>query len=156
MATTKQVKPAATVEVSPVSSWKKPPAPMTLPSGNVMKLRRAGFQTFMAAGIIPNSLMSIVESAVSRGQSPDISTMTQTPEQLVQMLEMVDAAVIFCSVEPKVQAMPSDEDEREVELLYVDEVDDEDKMFIFGWSTGGTADVEQFRKESADLLATIQ
>ena len=144
------------VEVTPVSSWKKPNAPMTLPTGKVIKLRRAGMQAFLKAGIIPNSLMTVVQDAVDKGVAPDKAVSESSSDNLNDLLEMVDEVTVFCALEPRIYREPKKEEERDNELLYVDEVDDEDKMFIFQWATGGTADVEQFRKEAGNVLDLVR
>lgn len=154
MATTK-VK-AATVEVSPVSSWKKKASPfLTLPSGQTMELKKVAFSAFIAAGIVPNSLMGIVQSSIDKGKEVDVSTLTKDMSQVNDMMKMMNDVVCFCAVNPEVNPTPA-EDERSDDLLYVDEIDDEDKMFIFQWCTGGTSDVAQFRAESSDSLAVVQ
>jgi hypothetical protein len=154
-------------EVSDISSWKKKDQAIRLPSGQRMKLKRVGLQSFIASGTIPNSLMGIVQKSLSTGQEADLSGLDLTNQDTLRdMLKMVDDVVITCAVEPPVNPLPTkdnghgaqipDPEGRDDETLYVDEVDDEDKMFIFQWTTGGTADVEQFRKESADSLAIVQ
>lgn len=40
--------------------------------------------------------------------------------------------------------------------IYTDEVDQDDKTFIFQWAVGGTADLETFRREQAATLASAQ
>lgn len=44
---------------------------------------------------------------------------------------------------------------RDEETLYADEVDFQDKMFIFQWVLGGTRDLEQFRKEQAASVDAV-
>jgi hypothetical protein len=145
------------VEVSPVSAWKKNTnAPLTLPSGKVMLIRNVGFKAFIKAGIIPNSLMSTVESSLATGKTPDLSDLENKDENLSDMFDLVDEVTIFCAIDPKVHRAPKDEADRSNDLLYVDEVEDEDKMFIFGTTTGGTRDVEQFRREQADSMVALQ
>jgi hypothetical protein len=52
---------------------------------------------------------------------------------------------------------PVDEDGNKiVDHLYADEVDWEDKNFIFGWSMGGTANFERFRTEQNSLMESVQ
>lgn len=148
-----------TVEgTTPVSEWKKSNAPLELPSGKFMKIRDVGFQAFVKSGVIPNSLMSVVQSSIDRGVEPelDVKEMTENPEQLNDLLDMVDNVVCFVAISPEVYKVPKNQNDRDDELLYVDEVDDEDKMFIFGVCTGGTRDLEQFRREQADSLAPLQ
>lgn len=45
--------------------------------------------------------------------------------------------------------------ERNDDLLYVDDVDEEDKMFIFNYVVGGSADAERFRSEAAQRVAAL-
>jgi hypothetical protein len=152
-----------TVEVSPVSAWKKASRPqaMTMPSGNVMKIRRVKFETFMKTGIIPNSLMAIVQDAINKGTDPDkvdleIDEIMDDTSKIGDLFTMIDEVVIFCAVEPAVHRVPAEEKDRDDELLYVDEIDQDDKAFIFNLSQGGTDDVSQFRSEQADSVAALQ
>lgn len=147
--------PPEDVEVSSVSEWKKSNAPLTLPSGKRMKIRSVGFQAFMKAGIIPNSLMSVVQSAIDKGQKdPDLDV--SSTEQVEDMMKMMDDVIVFVAVAPEVKPAPKQNERRSDDILYVDEIDEEDKTFIFGVCTGGTRNVEQFRKEQADSLAALQ
>jgi hypothetical protein len=151
-------KTAAPVEVTPVSSWKVQNPPLELPSGKSMKVRKVGFQAFMKAGLIPNSLLSTVQSSIDRGVEPqlDLSAIASDTKQMQDMLDMVDDVICFVAMDPPVNKTPKSEADRDEDLLYVDEIDDEDKMFIFGVCTGGTRDVEQFRNEQANSLAALQ
>jgi hypothetical protein len=45
---------------------------------------------------------------------------------------------------------------RDDELVYVDEVAEEDKMFLFQVVTGGTTDVESFREELGSTMDDIR
>jgi hypothetical protein len=47
------------------------------------------------------------------------------------------------------------EDVRDEEVLYADEVNLNDKTFIFQYSVGGTADVERFREELGSNLGDV-
>jgi hypothetical protein len=47
------------------------------------------------------------------------------------------------------------EGDRDEDVLYADQVSEEDKQFIFQFGTGGTADVERFRKEFGGHVAGI-
>jgi len=160
------------VEVSPVSEWKKPIEPMELPSGKFMKIRRVSFETFMKAGIIPNSLMAIVQDGIDRGGSvddvdEDLKKFMDDPSQIADLFQLMDEVTIFCAVEPRVFRLPMkadtedngkqivDEEKRRDDRLYVDELDQDDKVFIFNLSQGGTDDVAQFRAEQADSVASV-
>lgn len=166
--TAKKAAPSApqTVEEStPVSEWKKPIPATPLPSGKAIKLRNATFQTFMRLGMIPNSLLAVVQKSIDKGKAPELNELVETPKQIEDMVAMVDSVVCFVAIDPKIHPVPmkrgednklvEDTDARREDLLYVDEVDDEDKMFIFGVCTGGTRDVERFRSEQANSLAAL-
>lgn len=130
---------------------------ITLPSGLAVKANRAGgLRAFVEVGTIPNSLMGIIDDAVKGGKKPDMSTVITEEGIDAQMLEdmiaLTDAVTCKVVVEPKVYPVPENESDRDDERLYVDEIEDEDKMFIFQWVTGGTTSVERFRQESASTL----
>lgn len=156
-------KQAASASVSSISAFKeqKKGKPLELPSGLVVKARRVELQTFIMKGDVPNPLMSIVGEALEKGQKADIASMVGVDEGKIDldmvndMYEMVNAVVCQCIVEPQVHPVPEDEDDRDDDLLYVDEVDDEDKMFIFQWSSGGTSDLATFREEARAGLASV-
>ena len=45
---------------------------------------------------------------------------------------------------------------RDPDVLYVDEVDIEDRMFILNFALGGTRNLERFREELADSVRPVQ
>lgn len=48
-----------------------------------------------------------------------------------------------------------EEADRDPDLLYADNVDLDDKIFVFNFAVGGTRDLERFRREQAASLASI-
>lgn len=155
MATARQV--SATPKATPAGQWKKASVGQALqvPSGNTALVRNSGMQVFLTKGLIPNSLMPIVRQAMS-GKQPDIKLDEVTEDQLADMVALFDAIVVHCVVEPTVLPVPADGEERSTEALYVDDVDFDDKMFIFQWVVGGTRDLEQFRKEQAASVESVR
>lgn len=179
-------KKAAQKKASAVSAFKKrtKAVPLPLPSGLVCQAKRVELKTFILQGDVPNPLMGIVSEALEKGQKAKLEEMVGGVEegnidldQIREMYDMVNRIVIESFVEPKVHPDPTQEDvekhnaqhpDEPVEypselidddLLYVSEIDDEDKMFVWQWATGGTSDVETFRKEAGadmDALAKIQ
>lgn len=55
---------------------------------------------------------------------------------------------------PQYEEIPHNE--RDEDVLYTDDVDIEDKTFIFNFVVGGTRDLETFRTEYGDALADVQ
>lgn len=134
---------------TPASAWKKRPEVVTLPSGNRMKIRRANLQTFLVQGIIPNTLMTVVQSSIAQGSTKGVDEELQAvlndPTKLAELMQLMDSVAIYCALEPRILPKPEDESSRSDEELYVDELDEADKTFIFNAAVGGTTDLEQFR-----------
>lgn len=147
-------------EVSSVSSWKRPSNPiLELPSGHTVRVFNPGLKTFLVNGTMPNSLMSLAEKALQKGQplgKSETDNLINDPKKVADMLKFVDDVVLGVVVEPKVHQTPAEASERDDSLLYIDELDDEDKLFIFQWATGGSADLERFRTELAGTLGALQ
>src|SRR4051812_13514907 len=136
-------------QVSDASAWKKRPSIVTLPSGNKIRIRRATMQQFLAGGMIPNSLMSIVQNSIRSGNSTSVNeelkAVLEDPTKLSELMELMDGVTVYCALEPRVNPVPKSESDRDEALLYVDELDEADKTFIFNTAIGGTAELEQFR-----------
>lgn len=151
--------------VTSVSDWKKNKTgePLDLPSGKTCLVQVVGAQAFLRAGVIPNALLPIVTGALEqaqKGKKPEadatkiMQEVAQDPEKLAQIFDMCDAVTVMTVLEPRVEPVPVlDESghmpERDPELLYVDDVDDEDKFFIMQFAMGGSRDLERFRDELA-------
>lgn len=146
--------------VTPVKGWKSKTVGgtlLTVPSGNTALVRAPGMEAFIKAGVIPNGLMSIVQEAMIQGGPPSddaIAAMMADTEKISQILELAGAVTMYCCIDPKVApvplddegaVIPLDDERRDEDILYVDEVDFNDKMFIFNFAVGGSADLEQFR-----------
>lgn len=128
---------------------------LDLPSGNTALVRNPGMQAFLQAGIVPNELMGIIMSAIEKEEMPDLESMQTDPEKLKSVLTLFDNILVYCVVEPAVLPVPTEGVTRDEDLLYVDEVDMEDKMFIFQYAVGGTKDLEKFRAEQAAALVGV-
>lgn len=144
---------AKELKISQVGDFKKRlGGVMELPSGLIMKLRNpGGLSVFLSNGTIPNSLMEIIQGHIDAGQGvepKDIATPEgMDPKLLAEMIETLDSITMTCAVEPVIHPKPESEEDRADDKLYVDEIPDDDKMFIFQWVTGGTSDLETFRKQ---------
>jgi hypothetical protein len=145
---------------------------LEVPSGNVCLVRMVGMDVFLKKGMVPNSLLPIISKAVGEGRPMQQGDIEITEQTLHDMLDMFDAVVCEVVIAPEVSPAPvypedwEDEDlrghvipigspDRDDDHLYVDEVDMEDKQFIFQFVVGGTRDLEQFRKQSGTALAGV-
>lgn len=135
---------------------------LKLPSGNTCLAIRPGAQGLIKAGLLDSmdQLTAFVQTEHIDSKDPKklaeaVKALSVNKEQLEQGLAMVDKAVAFVVQEPKVWIPPADDEPRDPDKIYADDVDLEDKMFIFNWCLGGTADLKSFRTESAELLGSL-
>lgn len=155
--------------VTDVGTWKKNSGalgePMTLPSGNVARVRAPGMQAMLKGGTIPNSLIEIITHQLeSAKNNPEkeidpqevMNELMTDPTRLNDLLDLIDVVTIAALVEPSVWNVPEEGEPRLDTRLYVDEINIEDKFFIFGSAVGGTKDLEQFREEFAGNVELAQ
>jgi hypothetical protein len=80
----------------------------------------------------------------------------QDQNKVVGVLELIDVVVVECMVEPRGStSVPLKESERDEDLLYVDELDWDDKQFIYSYAIGSVADLETFRKQQAANVEVV-
>ena len=167
-----KAKKQASAPISTKKTWKRNKGEdLLLPSGNTAFVKRPGPTAFLTQGLLPDNLTPIVQEAISKGKGlkkEKMVEMTSTPEGIASMLDAMDRVLVSVVIEPKVlyhrrltvdgegepilnngkevfEDIP--EDDRDDELLYTDDVDIDDKMFVFNFAVGGTRDLERFREE---------
>lgn len=141
--------------VTGTKQWKSGLArELTLPSGNVALVRRVGLDVFLREGRVPNTLLPVMRGALA-GKRMTLKNEDLSEQMIQDMLSMQDTVLVACVVEPKVFNVPQNEDDRDPEKLYADEVDLIDKQFVFQWAVGGTSDVEKFRERSNELMGSL-
>lgn len=154
-------KAAEAAKISSPADFKKAKSGrlLPMPSGLTVKARRIELRTLIAQGDVPNPLIPIVEEALNKGLNVDAEELISKDKvdlnMVNEMYEMVNTVAIATVVEPKVHQVPESEDDRDDDLVYVDELEDEDKMFLFQWALGGTDDIATFRKEAQEDLASL-
>lgn len=155
-------KKAEELRISQVGDFKKRIGGIIeLPSGLVVRYRNpGGLQAFMANGTIPNSLMPLVKKALKEGKAPETEELfgknnELDPKLLTEMMEMFDSIAVRCIVEPRIHPTPATEDERADDKLYADELPLDDKQFLMQLITGGTKDLETFRKQLDKNVADV-
>jgi hypothetical protein len=150
---------------------------ITTPSGQTCHAKRIGLQGMVEAGVLgdSDSLTAMVDSKhirrVRGGKGPDreeldLASIMKDPDQLGKIIMMVDRALPLIVQSPEVKLHFTDEsdgstlrvpdDKREEEDVYTDQIGLEDKMFLFNWSVGGSADVTRFREESDNAVAGLE
>lgn len=129
---------------------------LTLPTGAVILAKGlTNMRAFLKSGVIPNSLLTIIQESIDKGVEPDMDQLLQPkgdsnevdPQSLDDMLALIDNATVECWILPPTAFPPENDEDRRDDVLYTDEIDDQDKLFVFQWAIGGSDDLETFRKE---------
>lgn len=159
-------------KVTSASAWKgKKGTDLELPSGNVCRVRNPGMDYFIRAGIIPDSLTGMVRQMISGKGDVELTDLVKTDDDLQKLFGVVDDILIEVVLEPVVNPVPmrtveNDEGkevrepvpfaERDEDKLYVDEVDFDDKIFVFQFACGGTRDLEKFREQQEQAMESVR
>lgn len=151
---------------------------MELPSGFVVKVRNpGGLRAFVGNGTIPNSLMLIIQKGIKKGSAAGLEDEIMPDGKLdtkmmAEMNDLMDTIAMNTIVDPKIAPKLTQvdldrynelngttftdiEDIRSDEVLYIDELPEDDKAFIFQWIQGGTRDLEEFRRKLEQNLAVV-
>lgn len=132
---------------------------LELPSGNEMVIKRVPMESLLAQGVIPNSLIGVITERLEKneGKKPltdeqrdkimvaELEKVKDDPARLADLVQMSENVVQAVAIDPKVHPLPDDDEDRDEDLLYVDDITMEDKMYIFATAVGGNEDLESFR-----------
>lgn len=171
--------------VTSVADWKAKSGgnkgiDVELPSGNVAKIKPIAITKLVEMDIFPDSLEQIISQKTTvdgkddiKAKAPDdaeVRKAISTPKDLTKLMQSVDRITAMAVLEPPVllglQNAETDPDkpakwedipegDRDEDALYTDEVDLEDKMFIFQFCVGGTSDLERFREQFGKSLGVM-
>lgn len=178
-------KSKAKKNITSVADWKAKATgskgiDIELPSGNVAKIKPIAITKLVEMDIFPDSLEQIISEKTRVGDKEEIKAKApdeeqaratlSSPKDLSKLMQSVDRITAIAVVEPKVllglENIETDPDkparwedipdeDRDEDALYTDEVDLEDKMFIFQFCVGGTSDLERFREQFGAGLGTL-
>lgn len=148
---------------------------LELPSGHVCRVKRPGLLALLQNGTIPDVMGVMVDKHIKRaegtlpeGEPDDDETLKRVLADEKGRTALFDSAarvLVACVVDPEVtyhrrtKALPPHEtgdgtepiwedipeEERDPNLLYSDEVEFEDTLFVFQFVVGGAQKLNQFR-----------
>lgn len=175
---------AARKGASPASSFKRKGKQVTeLPSGLFVMMRRPGMEKFLASGYMPDKMAAIIREQInSKSTKPTrpediLGDEGMSMDDVTEMMHAMDRITAYCITEPvvfwhmrpvveddkpvlddkgrnKLEEIP--EEDRDEEIVYTDDIDLEDKQFVFQYAVGGTPDLTRFREQSASVVAALQ
>lgn len=152
---------------------------LDLPSGNTCLVVRPGIQGLIKHGILDSldTLTGLVQSELIDAKDPKkvqqaAMAFAQRPDDLLAAMDLMDKVIEYVVKEPGVvrpirrddngepilldgKEIPLTDSERDDETLYTDEVDMDDRLFIFQFVVGGTRDLETFRAQRAAMLGGV-
>lgn len=150
---------------------------VTCPSGQTCYARRPGLEGLMLSGELMNldSLTSLVDQKhlrrVRGGNGVaddevkiDADKLMTDPKALQSIISLADRLVPQIVVTPRVLCHYTMEDDKRVvvsdddrldNVVYTDQIDFQDKLFLMNYGLAGTRDAERFRAESAGVVAGV-
>jgi len=117
----------------------------TLPSGKVARLRTLSLLRLLEKGTIPDSLSGIIQQMM--GGEKKIADDLETFQALAELLGTV-CRLAF--VYPKIVDAPTEDDE-----ISLDDVDYDDKFWVFNWTQKEIKLMQPFREKRAGDVETV-
>lgn len=146
----------AELEVTSASEWKtakKQGQVIELPSGKRMRVKRTmSLMVLLKSGQIPNPLAGLVQDMISKGDK-GIDMKNVDLDALKQLLALADETVLKAAVEPRVQDLPPDETDDDA--ISLEDIEPEDRMYIFTFAQGVAADLATFRTVESEVVARL-
>lgn len=122
---------------------------MEMPSGIYFEIRRPDIVRLIKNGIIPADaavdLSNLMEQAASTRKNGGEFKMTG--EQFKKYCDILDEVAIASIVSPQVKKGMVTEAEYDDNIISVDDIDQEDKEFIFAYANAGVTDLKPFREK---------
>lgn len=166
------------------SAWGTPQfRDLEVPSGQLCQVKPPGIQQLISEGLLDNSdtLLALIDekhikrvkgrptpakNGVQVAAQPQVDTATilKDPTAVTRMFELVDKVTALMVIQPNVRRPVKEVDgkeivlpfeEREEGIIYTDQVDIMDKMYIFQYAVGGDANLEQFRKQFSSRVGSV-
>lgn len=132
------------LEVTSGTQWRKlreEGVIVTLPSGNVARLRPLGIPALIRSGKIPDLLSGLAAEVVWNDQ-PSSKQIQQSVDLAKGSIELLDIVTQEAFLEPRIVAEPSKDDE-----ISVDDVSLADKYFVMTFVSAPTQALAKFRAE---------
>lgn len=157
---------------------------LTLPSGNVVLVRKPGTQGLIEAGVLDklDPLTQLVDKKIvgpaTKGSDSAENDKPPTTEEIILLTEVCDRIMAWAVIEPTVKLAPTprckfckwegndlkkhkNEDHtfdpvpREEDVVYTDAISLQDKTAVMIWATEGPAALARFRELGTEGMATV-
>lgn len=148
------------------------------PSGQLALCQRPGIQGLIEAGVLHemDSLTSLVDQKHLKrvkggGQEIDAQVLMRDPAKLEEVMAVVERVLVYVVLKPTLtlhwvekggkrvaldrDARAEAEEKAGQKLVWTDQVEMDDKMFIFNYAVGGTRNLERFRQLADDAVGSV-
>lgn len=151
------------VEVTSAAAWKRPIKSFVveLPSGNTARIiRKLNFFNMLKEGRIPNNLAEIINGMIADKRAGNGADTTRIgTDDVGELLKFIDVMLVDIMVEPRFVLAPEGFEAKvewtcPADAITSEDLTDEDKFYLFGVALGGATDLEQFRAEQREIMAT--
>jgi len=145
------------LQVTNASQWGKVVTEgklVPLPGGNVARLKKYNIMYLSKIGKIPNKLQAVVQGFISDPAGADLSKVAADKDGIANMMELLDITVEMCFVEPKV-VRPKKGQELAEDEISIEDVELNDKLYVFEWAQGEVDSVEAFREKQERAARAI-
>lgn len=111
-----------------------------LPSGVVFEMKRPDVVKLLREGQIPAEIAVSIQMAVKEQGNSKL-----TGQQFKDYLTMVESVVVAACVNPQIVKREVTEEDYEKGIISIDDLEMQDKEFIFAYADRGTKDLKSFR-----------
>lgn len=136
------------------AEWRKPREEgilVTLPySGNTARLRPVALDSMIAQGRIPDLLTEVASSSLFK--EIEVETLIDDPKLMKSFMEIFNLISLAAFMEPEV--VPAGQEPLEGQIT-LDDVDYNDKIFVFNYATAGARALYLFRDKSKAGMAAV-
>lgn len=167
--------PSSANKYTPTTWGRQPYQDLEMPSGQMAQVRMPGVQQLVAIGVLDStdSLSALIDKKhikrVKGKPAIDGPSLMKDPKNVLSLLQIVDKVTAYMVVQPTVQepfieedvdgkmtTRPLRDDERDPEVVYTDAIETIDKMYLFQYAVGGSADLAQFRERFEAGLGSLE
>ncbi len=137
------------LEVTNAKDWRKSQEAgqlVELPSGKVARLTRPHLFSLVKEGLIPDPLSGQVMEMLNDTKPAATVVKTIGADNLILIMDITCKTAF---VEPRVVDEPKDNE------LSPNDLDFDDKVFVFWWCQGGIDDLKSFRKQQSRVMETV-
>lgn len=131
---------------------------LRVPSGQLCQVRRARIEELFKQGVLSSvdQLSKIVSGTfVGDDGEVDMEKALADPEGIAEGFKVIDKVVAHVVVQPKVYE-PVEGEERDPDRIYTDDIELEDRVFIFQFALGGFDDIDRFRAEASRVVGNME